>query len=714
MNLTFLPFALIVVPFVGAFLAYLIGKKNKSARNVIVCAVGVIELALAGAGLVNALSGYEIVSRAFYVCGFGMTFRMDGFRSLYTCVAAFMWCLTLLLSPQYFSHYHNRNRYYFFNLLTLGATVGVFLSDDLYTTFVFFEIMSFASYPWVAHDQTPEAMRAAQTYLAVAVLGGMVTLMGLFMLSSMAGTVSFAGLRAYADALENKASLYLPGALVFFGFAAKAGVFPLHIWLPKAHPVAPAPASALLSGILTKTGVFGILVVSANLFFQDAVWGEWMLLLGVVTMFVGALLALFSVDLKRTLACSSMSQIGFIMVGVGMMGLLGENNALAAQGTLLHMVNHSLIKLTLFMAAGVVFMNLHKLNLNDIRGFGRKKPLLHFAFLMGYLGLIGMPLFNGYISKSLIHESLLEYVGELNALSLPAFWYSFAEKAFVFTGGMTAAYMTKLYVSIFWEKNTDAAVQAKFDGTKKYMNGLSAFSLTLSAIVLPVLGFFPQVLMTRLGALGASFMRASVPGEVAYFSLENLLGAGKSLLIGAVLYAGIRWLLMEKRDGARIYVNRWPQWLDLEESVYRPLVSKALPAIGYFFAHIADALPDCRLVRVYIPSVVTAVTRAFDQLIDGAALLLRHTLLDHLHRRKAPPVGTRLTWYMGTALNGCVFVLNKTFRRRRPITTDFVATLAAWREEMGDTGRRVTRSVSFGLLLLCVGLYITFAYLMTL
>ena len=133
-------------------------------------------------------------------------------------------------------------------------------------------------------------------------------------------------------------------------------MFPLHIWLPKAHPVAPAPASALLSGILTKSGVFGILVIARNLFRADVAWGDAVLFLGVVTMVLGAVLAVFSVDLKRTLACSSMSQIGFILVGVAMQGLLSGENALAAWGTILHMLNHSLIKLVLFVAAGVVYM----------------------------------------------------------------------------------------------------------------------------------------------------------------------------------------------------------------------------------------------------------------------------------------------------------------------------------------------------------------------
>ena len=129
-------------------------------------------------------------------------------------------------------------------------------------------------------------------------------------------------------------------------------------------------------------------------------------------MFLGAFLALFSIDLKRTLACSSMSQIGFILVACGMQGLLGEHNALAVRGAILHMVNHSMFKLVLFMCAGAIYMNLHKLDLNDIRGFGRGKILLNIAFLAGYIGIIGMPMFSGYVSKTLIHESIVEYIEE--------------------------------------------------------------------------------------------------------------------------------------------------------------------------------------------------------------------------------------------------------------------------------------------------------------
>ena len=198
------------------------------------------------------------------------------------------------------------------------------------------------------------------------------------------------------------------------------------------------------------------MILTAYLFLGSAAWGALILLLGVCTMVIGALLALLSMDLKRTLACSSVSQIGFILVGVGMSGLLGEENALAMRGSLLHMVNHSLIKLVLFMAAGVVFMNVHKLDLNEIRGFGRRKPLLNGIFLMGALGIGGIPLWNGYISKTLLHESIVEYTtlirsGRVTGLFTASFMKGI-EWIFLISGGLTIAYMTKLYVCLFLER----------------------------------------------------------------------------------------------------------------------------------------------------------------------------------------------------------------------------------------------------------------------
>ena len=578
--------ALVLEPMIGALLTYLTGRKNKTARNYTALLVTAAEFAMMIRILIPVCSGEKPVCELPALLG-GIRFEADGFRAVYACVAGLMWMMTTLFSAEYLHHYRNRNRYYFFTLLTLGATVGVFLASDLMTAFIFFEIMSFTSWVMVVHDENPAAMRAGQTYLAVAVLGGMVMLMGLFLLSSLTGTLRISELRAACAGVpaERRTELYLAGSLILFGYGAKAGMFPLHIWLPKAHPAAPAPASALLSGILTKAGIFGVLVLSAQVFLYDAGWGTALLAIGEVTMLLGAVLAVFSVNLKKTLACSSVSQIGFILTGIGMQCLSGAENGMAVWGTELHMINHSMFKLVLFMSAGAVYMNTHRLNLNEIRGFGRGKPALMLAFLCGCLGIAGVPLFSGYISKTLLHESIAEYAEVLAETGGPALLMKGAEWIFLLSGGLTAAYMTKLFIALFVEKNADPAVQARYDAmNRKYMNPASAAALLIPAALLPLMGTAPSATMARIAALGQGFMNMEGGMHpVRWFSWANLKGAGISLLIGAAVYTCvIRPLLTRKKeDGTREYTDRWPARLDLEEAVYRPLCAAVTRAVTW-------------------------------------------------------------------------------------------------------------------------------------
>lgn len=670
---------LVAYPFIGGLLCYLIGIKQEKLRDYAADFVAVTEML----AIVVVAATHKTVMNAYIpeICGMGLRFTMDGFRVLYSLIAGLMWMMTTILSREYFQHHPNRNRFYCFLLMTLGATMGVFLSADLFTTFIFFEIMSFTSYVWVAQEETEKALRAAGTYLTVAVLGGLVMLMGLFMLYHELGTLMIAELRE-AAAGSNQGVLYASGACLLVGFGAKAGAFPLHIWLPKAHPVAPAPASALLSGILTKTGIFGILIVSSELFLHDADWGMLILVLGVLTMLGGAILAIFSVDLKRTLACSSMSQIGFILVGIGMQGLLGEENALAVHGTLLHMMNHSLIKLVLFMAAGVIYMNAHALNLNKIQGFGRKKPLLKILFLIGALAIAGIPMFSGYISKTLIHESIVEYGGD---------WLLKAvEILFLLSGGLTLAYMTKLYVAVFVEENSDHVLQAKYDAMKKYMNRESTFALSVSGGLLLIWGLLPHTLMDRAAEMGQGLMHLEHEAhQVAYFSWKNLSGGLISIAIGIVVYLWIvRRGLTQKEGMNRHYKNAWPKWMDLEELIYRPILLS------------------------FIPGVCAVVCRIADSFLDIGAVVLRKTLYKDSPLPHELPEGNVLTKMAGQILNGCQRVTNLLHPHREPHKKDYVHILAVKYAELRENNTIIQRSLSFGLLLFAIGLCLTLVYIL--
>ena len=581
-----LPF-LVFFPMLGGIIWYIIGRKNKNARDYWAMLVTLLTF---GASLL--LIGKEEAFHETGICGLGLLFAGGGLQVILAVLTGAIWFITTIYSKEYFQQDRNRNRYYLFMLLTEGATMGIFLSADFFTTFIFFEIMSFTSFVMVMHDETKEAMRAAHTYLAVAVLGGLVTLMGLFMLYQKTGTLQMDLLQQFMAQQTDKSAFYGIGVLVFFGFAAKAGLFPLHIWLPNAYTLAPAPASALLSCLLTKTGVFGIMMITAKIFFHDAPWGNFMLILGMITMLMGAILALFSINLKRTLACSSMSQIGFMMVGIAMQGILGEHNALAASGTLLHFINHSMLKLVLFLSAGVVFMNLHELDLNKIKGFGRDKLLLKVVFLMALLGIGGIPFWNGYVSKTLLHESIVEYIHILEEAGQSVFYMKTVEYLFLFAGGLTLAYMTKIFVAVFVEKNSHPLPVQKQGA---YLNPVNKVILALCALALPVCGMLPHLTQDRISAVGVTFLGAHAPDHaVEYFAWVNLKGAVISLIVGAAVYfLFVRTVLMrENEQGETVYLDRWPAWLNLEDKVYRPLLLGVLPFIGGFFARLAGTLTD--------------------------------------------------------------------------------------------------------------------------
>ena len=709
----------------------------------------------------------DLVIPAF--CGMGMHLRLDGFRIIYVLIAIVMWAVCGLFSLEYMRHYGNRRRYYAFFWITFLATAGVFLSADLYTTFIFFEIMSFTSYVWVAFDERKESLRAAETYLAVAVIGGLVMLMGLFLLYDMTGTLEMDGLgRAVEEVLSGNGAygsggtgrLYAAGGLLLFGFGAKAGCFPLHIWLPKAHPVAPAPASALLSGILTKAGVFGIVVVSCVMFGTDGNWGLLVAVLGFITMFLGALLALFSVNLKRTLACSSVSQIGFILTGIGM---CCQGNGLAVRGTFLHMVNHSMFKLVLFLCAGVVFMNLHQLDLNDIRGFGRKKPALLFCFLMGALGISGIPMWSGYVSKTLLHEGIVEY-GEMLArgmgpasgsligsagggvhpaggiygisavLGAPAVWKA-AEWLFLLTGGMTLAYMLKLFIALFVDRHP--VRQQEFDAMSSgYMNPVSRTVLCICAAVIPVFGSCPHLFMDRAADLGQGFFQGDLLGhKVPYFAAGNLKGAA----IGIVLYmAVVRGLLMEKAEsGGQAegrwdnggsssevngkvcglylyrYVDRWPKWLDLEELIYRPILAVALPGIFGAVFRFVDRYLVSTAVNLFL-QVSAVLCRTLDHMADGLILLARKTT----HRQRNGEMvrwgNDRSAFILGHFIDDVARLGRRLPGRRkgRERNGSVIPRLIEGEEVLKRTGKLVEESFSFGLMLFCIGLCLTLGYLL--
>ena len=571
---------LVFLPILMGLVAYFVGKKNESVRDIIAIVTSIVEVLL----MVYVVIKYPITNTLI-----GMEFKADGFRSIFALIATFIWMCTIIFSKEYMHHYEKKNRYYLFYLITLGATVGVFLSSSLWTTFMFFEMMSLTSFVLVIHDERKESLSAGNTYLSIAIISGMILLMGMFILQVELKTLRFDEIYALCkDGINPK--VYAAGICLLLGFGAKAGMFPLHTWLPKSYQVAPAPATALLSGILSKAGVFGIIIVVNYIFPSVKSFAIILLILALITMLLGAVLAVFSINFKRTLACSSMSQIGFILTGLSMMIFLQSHNAIAFEGSFLHMVNHSLIKLSLFMIAGVIYMNIHKLNLNEIKGFGRNKHFIKICFAVAMLGIMGIPLFNGYISKTLIHEAIVEYAHLLTGSEL--FWIKAAEYVFLFSGGLTIAYMLKIFICVFFEKNNDENLQKEYDSKKKHMKWYSYLVIGLASFILPFLGFLPSLTSNNLATLVADFFNVDAHHLhfPDYFAWVNLKGAVISLAIGLFVYFVIirLWLVKKNENGQKEYIERFKSLGLALNKIKKAIVKAVVLAILFIFRSLCD------------------------------------------------------------------------------------------------------------------------------
>lgn len=680
----------IFLPFVAAAFVYVFQGRNKVNQRAAVYTIliGAIELILTITVLATATSGTVIEIK--HVGGLGLHFTYSGFRGVYAVLTAFAWFVIFLFSKEYMQKDEKLLRYDFFHLFTFGATLGIFFAADFFTVFLFFEIMSLTSYMWVAHRETKEAKYASGTYLGIAIAGGLSILMGIFFLWQATGTLMFSEVSQKAVLVENRSLLYAAAGCMFAGFGAKASAFPVHVWLPQSYTEAPAPATALLSAILSKTGIFGLLCIGMSFMQNDMNWGNFILMTGVITMVVGGIGGLCNGNLKTTIAYSSMSQIGFILVGVGMQSLLMEENAIAVRGTMLHMINHTLVKLLLFMLAAVVFMQVGSYDLNKVKGFGRKKPFLQLTFLFGAVGVGGIPLFHGYVSKTLLHESIVEYqhlIGEGFVMVMNPSVYKAVEYLFLFSGGLTLAYMTKLYIVLFVEKNDDQAVQKAFEGKTNYMSLLSKAAIICCAIPMLLIGFLPHVTADAIMDYTMEFMNVEHFGEkIAYFSLTNISGALVSIIIAIVMYLAVVWGIMRHTKGKN-YRTIIPYWLDMERYIYRDLFYR------------------------FVPLVLGIISRILDSLLDWIVVLLRKTVYADRSLPYELPEGNRVIHNLGRLATNVNAAYCK-ITHKQPKQKNYEHKLALKTEEIVEDLKIIERSLSFGLYMFCVGLALTLIYLL--
>lgn len=285
--------------------------------------------------------------------------------------------------------------YFTLLLAMIGGMVGVVFAGDLFTLFVFWELMCISSYVLVAFTRgVAESVEAAFKYLIMSGAGSATVLLGISLLYGMSGTLNFEGLASAFGQAPSDPWLLLASLMILAGFGVKAAIVPLHTWLPDAHSAAPSPISALLSGVVIEVGVYALCRTCFSAFMPvQAQWLTLVAVLSVVTMIVGNTLPLVQSDVKRLLAYSSIGHIGYMLVG------LSIGTQLALTGTFLHIFNHALMKGVAFFCAGAIIYRLGTRQMGEMEGIGRSMPVTAVAFSISLLALLGLPPMNGFISE---------------------------------------------------------------------------------------------------------------------------------------------------------------------------------------------------------------------------------------------------------------------------------------------------------------------------
>ena len=335
--------------------------------------------------------------------------RMDNMTRLFAGMTVTAWTLGGVFAFEYMKHEEKEDRYFGFYLIVMGVLIGLDHAGNLITLYLFFELMTLSSLPLVLHTLTHDAVMAGLKYLFYSVAGAFLALFGIFYLYAHGAGLPFCegGYLMVLDAYSGSGKMtLLVLMLMIVGFGTKAGMFPLHGWLPTAHPVAPAPASAVLSGIITKSGVLAIIRVVFYAVGADVLRGSWVqytwMTLALITVFMGSMMAYKEQVLKKRLAYSTVSQVSYILFGLSVLNQDGMVGALS------HFVFHSVVKDCLFLVAGVIIYKTGKKTVKELTGIGKEMPITMWCFTLVSITLVGIPPTSGFISKWYLAEGSLQ------------------------------------------------------------------------------------------------------------------------------------------------------------------------------------------------------------------------------------------------------------------------------------------------------------------
>ncbi|HCJ67154.1 MAG TPA: hypothetical protein DHV62_07485 [Elusimicrobia bacterium] len=399
-------FSTVIIPIVGAILIGLIGERNRPLRNLVIlitCLTNfVIVLWIAPSVLGGNFPSFTLVDLNL----FALQFRVDNLSLLMGILVTFLWIFTEIYSFGYMSGEHAQTRYYFCLTLALSAEMGIIFSANLLSLYIFYEFLTIVVYPLVIHEQSTEAYHAGIVYLVYLLGGGIMVLFAILLTYlTTGGNITFTA--GGIPELINKSRfiLYLLSLLFIFGFGVKGCLMPFHAWLPQAM-VAPTPISALLHAVaVVNAGVYGLIrviysVLGPGLFHQlYLTYGLG--ILATITTILSAIFALRQRQIKRLLAYSTANQLSFVILGAA------AAHPIALMGALLHLLFHSIMKITMFYAVGAVIKQTGKTLIKEMSGLARQMPLSWGAFAIAAWGIVGIPPVAGWVSKVYLIQGYL-------------------------------------------------------------------------------------------------------------------------------------------------------------------------------------------------------------------------------------------------------------------------------------------------------------------
>ena len=393
------PLLAISVSAIAALLILFTGERRRNLRELWTILASVIKFSLVASMIPLLLEGKIIECTIVSLCpGIALQFRVDAFGIFFATLASALWIATSIYSIGYMRglNEHAQTRYFFCFAFALNGALGVAFAGNLLTLFIFYEILTIATFPLVAHRETPEAVRGGRKYLAYLLTGAALVFFSMVLTYHLTGTLDFVG-GGFLQGHGQDNTLRLLFVTFMLGFGTKAALMPIHEWLPTAM-VAPTPVSALLHAVaVVKAGVFCVLRVVLYVFGPQLLsdLNLWLVLayFASFTIVVSGMLALAQDNLKRRLAFSTINNLAIIIMGAALL------SPSAIIGGIFHIAGHGFMKITLFFVAGAIYVKTHKEQISELHGIGRAMPITMGSFAIGAMGIAGTPPAVGFISK---------------------------------------------------------------------------------------------------------------------------------------------------------------------------------------------------------------------------------------------------------------------------------------------------------------------------